>query len=168
VGSFYLRQKDDHIMDIIDTGIPKEETIKIFSLKKLAIAFLIGFCIEFTRRLFEPAYGPLDLLFILLFSIYYTAKYFLLVVIVGFSFYIPPLKNIWFNNKLPFMIALFIGIIFFLYGTLTAHHIYFDLHSPGAEADIYLDHFAMPGFILILFSLSFGPFMIFQSSITKT
>jgi hypothetical protein len=155
-------------MDIIDTDIPKEETIKIFSFKKLAIAFFIGFCIEFTRRLFEPAYGPLDLLFIPVFSIYYTAKYFLLVVIVGFLFYIPALKNIWFKNKLPFMIALFIGIVFFLYGTLTAHHVYFDLHRPGTEANIYLDHFAMPGFILILFSLSFGPFMIFRSSIIRT
>ena len=153
-------------MDLLDTSIVKQETIKIFSLKRLAIAFLIGCCIEFIRRLFEPADGPLDIVFIPVFAIVYTACFFLPVVLAGFLFYIPLLKNIWFRNKLPFMIVLFTGLLFFLYGTITAHHVYFDLHKPGAEADIYLKHFAMPGFVLILFSLGFGPFILFRSSHT--
>jgi uncharacterized membrane protein YczE len=123
-------------MDILDTT-SKEENIKIFSFKKLATAFLIGFGIDFTRRLFEPVQGPFAILISPIFSIYYTAKFFLLAVLPGFLFYIPQLKEIWFKNKSSFIILLFIGIVLFGYGTVTANHIYFDLHKSGEEADIY-------------------------------
>ncbi|HET6227971.1 MAG TPA: hypothetical protein VFF27_16930 [Bacteroidia bacterium] len=141
--------------------------IKIFSLNKIVTAFLIGVLIEIIRRGDSPATGPLDIIFVPIFSGYYSAKFLLLSIIAGLLFYIPQLKNIWFNNKFPFIIVLIVGIVLFCYGKVTAKHIYWNLHRPGIEADVYLEHFAIPGEVLILFSLSFRPFKLFRSSRSK-
>ena len=135
----------------------KNEQIKIFLIKKIVFAFIIGILIDFSRRLIESATGPLDLFFVPVFSFFYALIFTGLVVIIGLLLLIPQIKKIWFKNNLPFIITLCLGVSFFLYGIFTAHHIYFDLHKSSKEADFYLDCFARPGYILILFSLCFCP-----------
>lgn len=131
--------------------------IKIFSFKKIIIAFFIGATIDFLRRFIEPAYGMIDFIFYFIYCWFYSIVFTGLVVIIGFLFFIPQLKKIWFENNLPFRIIIFSGSILFIFGIWTAHYVYFNLYTSGDEADIYLNYFARPGYILILFALCFWP-----------
>lgn len=141
----------------------QDTEIKVFSFRKFVIAFFIGAVIDFLRRLIESTYGPFDIIFYSIYCWFYSIIFTGLVAVIGLLFYIPKLKKLWFENKLPFSITTFLGVAFFLFGITAAHYVYFDMQKSGKEADNYLDYFARPGFILILFSICFLPTKLFKT-----
>jgi hypothetical protein len=144
--------------------IQSPSQINTYSIARFAIALPIAILIDFSRRLIEPAHGIFDIIFSAIFSVLHGTAAIALIAISGLLFFIPPVKRLWFGNKLPFWITIFAGLTLLLYGILTAHHVYFDLHKTGEAADFYLARFAWPGYFLFLFSFCYCPF-IFKSKV---
>lgn len=132
--------------------------IKIYSIRRLIIAYVIGWSIYVgTYFLVGRAEGGLFAIFVTPFiALYYTARLFIFPLLLGLFLGDDRINNLWYRHKWPFRIAIILGISCFVYGQHAWWHATCDLYNKS-EAEYYQTYWINPSFILVLFSLCFRP-----------
>ncbi len=120
-------------------------------------ALVLGAALDLGRRFLEPAVGPLGILILPIWAIFYSAMFVALCVLLGLPLHLPFLSRLWHHSPIPAAFLIVVGFACFVFGVLRAHHVYWIEHRGGDEADYWLNTFARLGYIVLLFGVSHWP-----------
>ena len=105
----------------------------------------------------EPAYGPLDLPFLVIYAALFGIVMLAAALVLGSILLLPPVNRLWYQYPFHFWIVLATGLIVFLSGAFIAHQAFFTSHQGSAVAEGHLLQVALPGGLCVVAALCFIP-----------
>jgi hypothetical protein len=127
-------------------------------MKRIAISWCVAAGLDLFRRGFEPASGPLAILFILFYIAFYGAIAVFICIVLGLPLRIPFIARLWCATPWTASLLITTGFSLFLYGVFSANYIYRDLHLGYELADRTLYTYAYPGYFLTVFPIANWPY----------
>ena len=121
------------------------------------IAWALAAGLDFTRRLFEPACGPLAVFVLPVWAVQCSIPTLIICLLLGLPLRIPKLV-IWCSRLTPLVWGICIcSLVTYWFGVYLASHAYFELKLDWVESQKYVLLYSYPAYYLIVFLVANWP-----------